>query len=140
MVAEMDSMVSTESRKATIGQDINYKIKSKTRNTSNNMEAQQQLPGSSELNSTTDDNKTTITYVRLITFFPVWSMDELVRRKDIRSEGVTSLFIKRTMVKELRSIGGKIWSHMTTVGNGVTQVKRKWLEMKTTSTYGKEIQ
>jgi hypothetical protein len=117
MVARLDltdSTDSTESMRATIGQDIISKIKSKAMDTSNNMEARQQLPGSSEMNSTTDDNKTANTYVRLITFSLVQCMDELVRIKDIRDEGSTELFITRTVVKEIRSIGGKFWSHVTT--------------------------
>jgi hypothetical protein len=94
-----DSTDAKESMRATIGQDINSKIKSKTLNTSNKIEARQQLPGSSKMNSTTDDNKTTNTYVRLITFSLVQYVDELVRINGIIDEGSTDLFITRAVVR-----------------------------------------
>jgi hypothetical protein len=123
---------------ATIGQYITSQIKSTALNMSNKMEAQEQLTGSSKITSPTDDNKPTNTYFRLITFFLVNYMNELVRINGIIDEGSTDSFITRALVEELRLIGVDIWSHIATIGDNVSQVKSKLVEVKMTSIDGKE--
>jgi hypothetical protein len=65
-------------------------------------------------------------------------MNELVRINGIIDEGSTDSFITRALVEELRLMGVDIWSRIATIGDNVSEVKSKLVEVTMKSIDGKE--